>query len=84
MANKVKPVYVSYYGELWRMSERKYRELLRTAALGAPSNLSALGKRLSESVEDVTYLGPERAAKLYHARYACFPTLESCRDAKLD
>ena len=51
MANKGKPVYVAYYGELWRVSERKYRQLLRTAALGEPFNLFALGKRVSGSIE---------------------------------
>ena len=64
------------------MSERKYRELLRAAATGAEWTISALGKRVSQDIQEVTYLTAERAAKTYHARYKCFPTLESCRDAK--
>jgi predicted mannosyl-3-phosphoglycerate phosphatase (HAD superfamily) len=84
VANKARPVYVTYYGILLRMSERKYRELLRTAALGERFDVADFGKVVSQDVQEVTYLPANRAAKTYHARYGCFPTLESCRDAKLD
>jgi hypothetical protein len=82
MKNTPKLIYVSYYGQLWRMSERKYRALLRAAAQGAEWHLPSLGKMVAEDVQDVSYLTADRAAQVYHARYKCFPTLESCRDAK--
>ena len=78
MKNTPKPVYVEYYGDLWRLSERQYRKLLHLAANGKPWDISKHGKRIGGDLQDITYLPDDRAAKRYYERYQVYATIESC------
>ena len=83
MKNTSKHVYVEYYGELWRLSDREYRKLLHLAASYKDWDMRQFkGKRIAETFQDVSYISSERAAEKYHARYGVFPTFESCRDSQ--
>lgn len=54
--------FVSYYGDVYRLSDRNYRKLLRLIKDEQEFNLNAMGKRVAENIMSVTDMTAEQAA----------------------
>ncbi len=65
--------YVTCMGELWRLSERAYRRMLKDTVDGCAADLSGYGKRLG-LVKNVTDLNAEEAEYLLRELGCSIPT----------